>query len=89
MTVSDEQSPFADVRDEGDGFSIPQLKWRELLFIGALRPEGEGFVREPGRPLPAFAREGLFPEGVLLRAERVGARVLIRRLPEASGTRRV
>ena len=76
-----EQSPFADVRDEEGGFSIPGLKWRELLFIGALRPEGDAFVRDPGRPLPPFARAGLFPEGIRLQVERSGARVLIRYLP--------
>jgi hypothetical protein len=79
--VAEEQSPFADVRDEGEGFSIPELKWRELLFIGALRPEGDAFVRDPARPLPAFARPGLFPDGVRLSAQKVGSRVLIRPLP--------
>jgi hypothetical protein len=79
--VAEEQSPFADVRDEDDGFSIPELKWRELLFIGAVRREGDAFVRDPARPLPPFARSGLFPEGVSLRAEARGRRVLIRHLP--------
>jgi hypothetical protein len=79
--VAEVQSPFADVRDEEGGFSIPELKWRELLFIGALRPEGDAYFRDPSRPLPAFAREGLFPEGVRLSAERRGKRVLVRRLP--------
>ena len=81
MSVAEGQSPFADVRYEDGGFSIPALKWRELLFIGALRPEGGGFRRDPSRPLPPFAREGLFPEGVLLSAEPRRGRMLIRRLP--------
>jgi hypothetical protein len=81
--LAEEQSPFADVRDEDGGFSLPQLKWRELVFIGALRREGDLYVRDPNRPLPPFAREGLFPEGVRLSAEPRGGRVLIRRLPEA------
>lgn len=79
--MAEEQSPFADVRDEEGGFSIPGLKWRELLFIGALRREGDVFVRDPGRPLPPFARPGLFPEGIRLGVEGKGARVLIRHLP--------
>jgi hypothetical protein len=39
------------------GFSLPELKWRELLFVGALRPEGDAFVRDPARPCrPSAAR---------------------------------
>jgi hypothetical protein len=49
--MADEQRPFEDVRETGDGFSIPELKWRELLFVGALQPDGEAFVRDPSRPL--------------------------------------
>ena len=81
MRLAEDQSPFADVRDEEGGFSIPELKWRELLFIGALRREGDAFVRDPGRPLPPFARPGLFPEGVRFLAEPRGRRVLIASLP--------
>ena len=60
-----DDSPFTDIQPSGRGFSIPELKWRELLFIGALRREGDAFVRDPSRPLPPFADEGLFPEGQL------------------------
>jgi hypothetical protein len=63
------------------GFSIPELKWRELLFIGALRRDGEAFVRDPARPLPPFARPGLFPEGARFSSESRGRRVLIVPLP--------
>lgn len=56
--------PFADVRLTKAGFSIPNLKWRELVFIGALRPEGRFFVRDPARPLPPFAHPHLFKEGI-------------------------
>ena len=63
-SLPDEQSPFADVRAEPGGFSIPELKWRELLFVGAMRRDGETFVRDPARPLPPFARPDLFPDGV-------------------------
>lgn len=78
--MAEEQSPFADVRDEDGGFSLPSLKWRELLFIGAIRREGEAFVRDASRPLPPFAREGLFPEPVRLSAEPREGRILLRYL---------
>ena len=74
-----DQSPFADVIPLPGGFSMPELKWRELLFIGALRPDGEAYVRDPDRPLPPFARPGLFPEGERFRVERAGPRVVVRR----------
>jgi hypothetical protein len=73
--MADRQEPFADVVPFEGGFSIPELKWRELVFIGALRPEGDVFVRDPDRPLPPFQREGLFPEGVRFRVERSSGRV--------------
>ena len=77
--MADEQEPFADVEVTPDGVSIPELKWRELLFIGALRPDGDAFVRDPTRPLPAFHIPDLFPEGTRFRAQSDGRRVLIRR----------
>ena len=83
--MADRQDPFADVLPVEGGFSIPELKWRELLFVGALRPEGDAFVRDPTRPLTPFHRKGLFPEGVLLRAERVGGRVILRPVTTAKG----
>ena len=73
--MADPQEPFADVVPFEGGFSIPELKWRELVFIGALRPEGDAFVRDPARPLPPFRREGLFPEGVRFLVERSAGRV--------------
>jgi hypothetical protein len=76
--MADHQDPFADVLPLEGGFSLPELKWRELVFVGALRREGDAFVRDPARPLPPFRREGLFPEGVRFRAERQGARVVVR-----------
>jgi hypothetical protein len=83
--VADDQSPFADVRREDDGsFSIPELKWRELVFIGALRPEAGAYVRDPSRPLPPFAVPDLFPEGRRFRARALGRRVRI----ESFGTGR-
>jgi len=73
------QDPFADVVLLEGGFSIPQLKWRELVFIRALVPEGDHFVRDPARPLPPFLLPDLFPEGVRFRVERRGGRVELRR----------
>ena len=78
--MADEQLPFADVREEAGGFSIPALKWRELLFVGALRPAGDGYERDPSRPMPPFRSGDLFPEGVRFQAERHGGRVLVRRI---------
>ena len=73
-----DDEPFEDVRDTADGgFSLPELKWRELLFVGALRAEGEHFVRDPARPLPAFRRPGLFPPGARFRARVHSWRVIV------------
>ena len=77
--MAETRLPFADVRILPDGFSIPELKWRELLFVGALRDEGDGYVRDPARPLPAFRLPDLFPEGVRFHVERRGGRVVVRR----------
>jgi hypothetical protein len=77
------QEPFADVEVLPDGLSLPDLKWRELLFIGALRPEGDVFVRDPARPMPPFVLPDLFPEAARFRvAARDGKRVSLKRLPD-------
>jgi hypothetical protein len=76
--MADEQRPFEDVRQTADGFSIPELKWRELLFVGAVRRDGQAFVRDPSRPLPPFRVPGLFPEGERFTATVEAGRVLIR-----------
>ena len=78
--MSVDQTPFADVQVFDGGFTLPDLKWRELLFIGALKPNGDHFVRDPARPLPAFLRPDLFPEGVRLRVTRYRGRVRLQRL---------
>jgi len=77
--MADEQQPFADVVPLEDGFSLPELKWRELLFVGALVAQGDVFVRDPARPLPPFRVPGLFPEGVRFRVSRKEGRVAVRR----------
>ena len=79
--MADEQEPFADVRMTAEGFSIPELKWRELLFVGALRPDGDAFVRDPERPLPSFRVPDLFPDRVRFHARASGGRVFLRRVP--------
>ena len=78
--MADQQEPFADVQLTADGFSLPELKWRELVFIGALRADGEAFVRDPARPLPPFRIADLFPEGQRFAVARRGKRVALRRL---------
>jgi hypothetical protein len=78
--VAYEDRPFEDVERTPEGFSIPELKWRELLFVGALRPQGAAFVRDPSRPLPPFRVEGLFPDGQRFEATWAGGRVLLRRV---------
>lgn len=75
-----DQNPFADVELSESGFTIPELKWRELLFVGALRAVGDHFERDPARPLPPFRTPDLFPEGARFRARREGGRIRIERL---------
>lgn len=78
----DEQSPFADVRVAEDGsFSIPELKWRELVFVGALRQRGDLWVRDAARPLPPFRIPDLFPPGAAFEVRRSAGRVAIRCVP--------
>lgn len=78
--MAEPQQPFADVTLDDHGFSIPDLKWRELLFIGALRPDGAYFARDPERPLPPFERPGLFPEGCRFEVRRANGRAHVKRL---------
>jgi hypothetical protein len=72
--------PFEDVVMTDDGFSIPELKWRELVFIGAVREEDGLFRRDPVRPMPPFRREGLFADGERYAVAMEGARVRLRRV---------
>jgi hypothetical protein len=77
-----DERPFEDVRFTSDGFSIPELKWRELLFVGALRRDGDHYVRDPGRALPPFRDANLFPEGARFTARKEDARVHLTRVNE-------
>lgn len=79
--MSYDKKPFEDVVFDEDGLSLPALKWRELVFIGAMRPEGDAFVRDPERPLPPFAGGDVLPKGVRFAAVPEGSRVRLRRLP--------
>lgn len=72
--------PFEDVVMTEDGFSIPHLKWRELVFIGAVREENGAFVRDPSRAMPPFRREGLFLEGQRYKVAVEGTRVRLQRV---------
>jgi hypothetical protein len=76
----EDQEPFADVIVSEDGFSLPDLKWRELLFIGALRADGVHFVVDATRPMPPFQRPDLFPAGARFAAAGDGKRVHLKRL---------
>jgi hypothetical protein len=78
--VSYDQKPFEDVVLTPDGLTLPELKWRELHFIGALRQDGDAFVRDPARPMPPFARGDLLPFGARFAATPEGRRVRLRRL---------
>ncbi len=62
-----DERPFENVKREGSSFLLPRRKWRELLFIGALVPQGDLYIRDPTRPMPAFCDPDLIPEGVLFR----------------------
>ena len=73
--------PFEDVVDAPGGFTLPSLKWRELLFIGALREVAPGvFARDPAREMPPVRRQDLFPEGARFEAVRDGPRVRLIRV---------
>jgi len=78
----EEDRPFLDVEGEDGSFTLPKLKWRELLFVGALVPEGELYRRNPARPLPLFRDPHLFPEGVRFRVIDEGPRVRFERVPD-------
>jgi tRNA/rRNA methyltransferase len=72
--------PYEDIALNSEGFSIPVIKWHELLFIGAIRREGEEYVRDPSRPLPLFRIPDLFPAHARFRARTRGERIEIERI---------
>lgn len=82
MRRRDRDKPYIDIEGATGSFSITRLKWRELLFVGALVREGDFYVRDLSRPLPAFRVPGLFPPGVRFRSRQEGKRVRIERVTE-------
>lgn len=67
--------PFLDAAPEGGAgaFTLPLRKWRELLFVGAMRPDADGlYVRDPARPMPPMRDPALFAAGRRFRVERLG-----------------
>lgn len=62
-----DDNPFEHVSFEDGSFRLPRRKWRELLFVGSLKKDGEDYVRDPSRPIAAFKDPDLFVEGVRYR----------------------
>ncbi len=69
---------FEDVKKhDGGALDLPDLKFRELIFIGALRRVDDGadpakaeVEVDSSRPMPPFREEGLFPPGSRYSVER-------------------
>lgn len=78
----DPNKPFLDIEGERESFTIPHRKWRELLFVGALVSDGDAYVRDPSRPLPAFRIPDLFPIGARFRVRQDGQHVHIERVKQ-------
>ena len=79
---------FEDVKRPAAGvLDLPDLKFRELVFIGALkRLDDESDSRkaevvvDSSRPMPPFREEGLFPPGSRFIVERKGGRACFTRV---------
>ncbi len=78
--MSVDETPFADVRPTDDGFTLPRLKWREMVFTGAVKADGDVYVRDPARPLGPFRAADLFPAGARFRVTPAGDRVRLTRV---------
>lgn len=68
--------PFLDAAPEGGAgaFTLPLRKWRELLFVGALRADADGlYALDPARPMPPMRDPALFAAGRRFRAEHLPA----------------
>ncbi len=61
--MAESQDPFADVVLVEDGFSIPELKWRELVFIRALVPETRFLRARLRAPAASVCGAGTLPRG--------------------------
>ena len=81
---------FEDVkRHDGGVLDLPDLKFRELIFIGALKrlddaadPEKAEVVVDETRPMPPFREEGLFPPRARFSVVRHAGRARFTRRPE-------
>ena len=79
---------FEDVKKHDGGvLDLPDLKFRELIFIGALKRVDDGsdhgkaeVVVDESRPMPPFREEGLFPKHSRFAVERRNGRALFTRL---------
>ena len=79
---------FEDVkRHDGGVLDLPDLKFRELIFIGALKRVDDGadagraeVVVDESRPMPPFREEGLFPPQARFSVERRDGRARFTRL---------
>lgn len=78
---------FEDVKkSDGGVLDLPDLKFRELIFIGALKrlddgsnPQTADVIVDETRPMPPFREEGLFPNGSRFTVERRNGRAFFRR----------
>ncbi len=66
------EPPFHNVSgDDSGALVLPLRKWREILFVGAMRPVEGGYVRDPERPLPPLRTSRALPLGRKFRVERL------------------
>ena len=73
---------FEDVKKHDGGvLDLPDLKFRELIFISALKrlddatdPGRAEVVVDETRPMPPFREEGLFPPHARFKVERRAGR---------------
>ncbi|MEO5761565.1 MAG: hypothetical protein ABIR28_04550 [Vicinamibacteria bacterium] len=79
---------FEDVKKHDGGvLDLPDLKFRELIFIGALKRTDDGVSTETAdvkvdhnRPMPPFREEGLFPKGSSFTVQRRNGRAYFTRV---------
>ena len=79
---------FEDVKKHDGGvLDLPDLKFRELIFIGALKRVDDGsdptkaeVVVDETRPMPPFREEGLFPSHSRFEVERRNGRARFTRI---------
>ncbi len=65
-------TPFHDIGEDDSGaLTIPLRKWREIRFVGAMRPVdgGKAWMRDPERALPPLRKPRALPLGRKFRVE--------------------